>query len=290
MISVIVPLYNKEYSILRAIDSILSQEILPKKIVIVDDGSTDNSFRIVNDEYRNNSIVEIYSKKNEGVSSARNYGLKFIQTEYVSFLDADDEWCPGFISEISKVITNTGANVISTSHEVYCNGKFHKKIMASFHGKITKVDDYFYHASKISLMNSSKVVVQKQLLTDIDGFPEGVTVGEDLYVWARLMEKNSLFFINDVLVRVYRDDDLSRVSRSGNTSYLLKYYSNISKHLRPKNSSKYFFIVFIKHYISSVISSDNEASYAYLEVGTILFGNWVNVLKYIPRRVLMFVF
>lgn len=290
MISVIIPLYNKEYSIFRAVDSVLAQTVLPVKIVIVDDGSTDNSLALVRNRYGNNKLIEIYKKPNGGVSSARNFGLKYINTDYVSFLDADDEWYSNFIKEVANVIVGTGANVISASHSLYCNGVFYKKIMPTFKKKITEVDDYFSQASKVSLMNSSKVVIRKELLFEIGGFPEGMSVGEDLYVWARLMEKESLYFINEVLVRVYREDDLSRLSRSGQVSYLLRYYASMSPYLRPKKSNRYFFVVFIKHYISSVISNDNIASKAYLEVGRVLFGDWVKIFRYIPRRFLLFIF
>ncbi|WP_273212131.1 glycosyltransferase family 2 protein [Runella zeae] len=88
MISVVIPLYNKEKSIKKTIKSVLEQTYKNFELVIVNDGSTDNSIDVVN-EFVDSRII-VYNKKNGGVSSARNYGINVARGEFIMFLDADD--------------------------------------------------------------------------------------------------------------------------------------------------------------------------------------------------------
>ena len=96
MISVIIPLYNKSKLVRRAIDSVLRQDYQDFEVVVVDDGSTDDSARYVR-SYQDSRIHYIY-KENGGVSSARNFGFEKSQGEWIYFLDADDELLPGAFS------------------------------------------------------------------------------------------------------------------------------------------------------------------------------------------------
>src|SRR5574344_1434815 len=90
MISVVIPLYNKERYIERAIRSVLNQSFQDFEIIVVNDGSTDQSVTIVKDI--NDSRIRIINQKNGGVSSARNKGISEAKYAIVAFLDADDVW------------------------------------------------------------------------------------------------------------------------------------------------------------------------------------------------------
>ena len=90
MISVVIPLYNKERYIERAVYSVLSQTFQLFEIVIVNDGSTDGSVSVI--ERMNNPLIRLIHQKNGGVSAARNRGIEEARFEYIAFLDADDEW------------------------------------------------------------------------------------------------------------------------------------------------------------------------------------------------------
>ena len=89
-ISIIIPVYNCEKYISRCLRSIINQTYKNLQIIVVNDGSTDNTLNICEDIARNDSRIEIYSKENGGVSSARNLGLKKVKGDYISFVDADD--------------------------------------------------------------------------------------------------------------------------------------------------------------------------------------------------------
>jgi len=93
--SVVIPLYNKEKDVLKTIQSVLKQSHSKFEIIIVDDGSTDSSIEIIKNI--KDERIRLFSKKNEGVSIARNYGVEKATTEFIAFLDADDYWHPNHL-------------------------------------------------------------------------------------------------------------------------------------------------------------------------------------------------
>lgn len=103
-ITVIIPVYNGEKYIERAIVSVLNQTLQPQKIIVVNDGSSDSTAKICKNLADKNNIIEVVEKKNGGISSARNCGLSFVTTKYVAFLDSDDEYMECFIQEMLNAI------------------------------------------------------------------------------------------------------------------------------------------------------------------------------------------
>lgn len=102
MFSIIIPLYNKRTLIKKSIDSIQSQSCQNFEIIVVDDGSTDDSAIYVKQFV--DSRIKYYYKENGGVSSARNYGIDKANGEWVIFLDADDEMLPDTLSSYERII------------------------------------------------------------------------------------------------------------------------------------------------------------------------------------------
>src|SRR5690606_38944730 len=98
MISVVIPLYNKEVYIKQTIENVLKQSYQEFEILVVDDGSKDNGPAIV--KSFTDSRIKLIQKINGGVSSARNVGIQNAKYEYIAFLDADDIWLPNHLEEI----------------------------------------------------------------------------------------------------------------------------------------------------------------------------------------------
>ena len=94
LLSVIVPIYNVEKYLKQCIESVIKQQLDSYELILVDDGSTDSSKSICDNYSKNNANIKVFHKKNEGASSARNYGLKKASGKYVLFLDSDDWWNP----------------------------------------------------------------------------------------------------------------------------------------------------------------------------------------------------
>ncbi len=188
MISVVIPLYNKEKSIGNTIRCVLAQTFQDFEIVIVDDGSTDNSANVV--KQFTDERIHLMHQENTGVSAARNKGIAEAKGEYIAFLDADDEWLPNHLEELNYLIvefpqckafaTSYVNNIAGVNHNIILN----KMPFAGEHGILV---NYFEVAScSHPPICSITACISKQLLLQIGGFPIGVISGEDLLTWARV--------------------------------------------------------------------------------------------------------
>ena len=188
MISVIIPLYNKEAGIATALRSVLAQTYQDFEIVVVDDGSTDGSVAVV--ETFDDQRIRLIRQQNAGVSAARNRGIAEAKGEYVAFLDADDEWMPGFLTEIralQEVFPNCKAQ--ATNYSFCSNGVKSSTILRKlpFDGEQGVLSNYFEVAScSHPPVCSICVCIERKLLHEIGGFPIGIKSGEDLLTWARI--------------------------------------------------------------------------------------------------------
>ena len=120
MISVIIPIYNVEKYLCRCLDSIISQSYKDLEIILVDDGSPDNSPSICDSYARNDNRIKVIHKTNGGLSAARNTGLKYAMGDFISFIDSDDYIEPkmyeilfNLITKFDSDISMCGCNVIS---------------------------------------------------------------------------------------------------------------------------------------------------------------------------------
>lgn len=112
-ITIVIPLYNKERQISRAICSVQRQTFKDWRLIIVNDGSTDGSAQIARSIIDNR--IEVIDQENAGPGAARNAGIRMTQTQYISFLDADDEWHPEFLETTFRAIQNNDVALVSTS-------------------------------------------------------------------------------------------------------------------------------------------------------------------------------
>jgi glycosyltransferase involved in cell wall biosynthesis len=240
MFSVVIPLYNKELSIKNTIDSVLSQACQDFEIVVVNDGSTDASVKVV--ESINDNRIRLVHQENRGVSAARNKGIKEAKFEWIAFLDGDDIWFPTHLSEIEKMIVQYPSNkVFSTSFEYSDNRKLfkHKRDCNIF-----EVKNYFKEALKEKLMWTSIVVVNKSCFINTTAFNEKLNRGEDLDLWARLTSKYTLVK-NNTVTAVYYVDDNSSLS-NGRSSFHKSIISTIDLKNKTGFERKYFKRLLVK--------------------------------------------
>lgn len=189
MISVIIPLYNKEQQIAETLRSVLAQTFTDFEIVIVDDGSTDRS---VQEALKiQDPRIRLVRQKNAGVSAARNRGVEEARFDLVAFLDADDRWKPEYLQtqyELSQRYPQ--CDVFCCNYEfVHTDGTVHHTIIRKlpFEGQKGILNNYFEVAScSHPPICSISIMVQKTALQHIGGFPIDIRSGEDLLTWATL--------------------------------------------------------------------------------------------------------
>jgi glycosyltransferase involved in cell wall biosynthesis len=295
-ISVVIPLFNKQATIQRALQSIFTQTVQPDEIIVVNDGSTDGSEKVV--AAIHHPLVKLFYQSNSGVSSARNRGIDKSTGEWIAFLDADDEWLPDFIETIITLsFKYPQCSVLATAYRMQypeiCNYILLNRI--PFKTRDGILTNYFQVASKSHPpLHSSSVVVKKTAIQKIGGFPLGVKSGEDLLTWARLainyqigycLTPYSIFTVgssNQILQRserTYQEDKvgpeliklLATVPVSIKEDFK-KYVSHwyrmkASSHLRMNNTGK----IWINAFKSLKYNPINLRIYAYLLVSILPF-------------------
>ena len=188
MISIIIPLYNKEASIATALRGVLAQTFQDFEVVVVDDGSTDGGVAVV--EQFTDPRIRLIRQENGGVSAARNRGIAEARGEHVAFLDADDEWMPEFLEEIAALQIEFSQCRAQATAYVNHNGEEYNPIVLNrlpFKGEYGVLTNYFEVAScSHPPVCSICVCIERALLQEIGGFPVGIKSGEDLLTWARI--------------------------------------------------------------------------------------------------------
>ena len=212
MFSIIIPLYNKPDSIQKTINSVLTQSFCEFEVLVVDDGSTDESVQQVNQI--SDPRIRLIQKTNGGVSSARNRGMKEVTSRYIAFLDADDIWEPDYLMEQKRLIEDfpdasmwgCGYGYISAAGKV----EIDHAMPVGFRGIIP---DYFGMKKKTNIFWTSSVIIDKNVFGKIPTFDERLKMGEDLDVWYRIILNFPVVFYNKTL-SYYRVDAENKAMHS----------------------------------------------------------------------------
>jgi glycosyltransferase involved in cell wall biosynthesis len=205
-ISVIIPVFNREKLIGRAVDSVLHQIRPADKIIVIDDGSTDATLSVLK---RYGDKITIIHQDNQGVSSARNRGIEHAFGDWIALLDSDDEWLPEKLAiQESWIKEHPGFRICQTEEIWIRNGKRvnpmkkHQKI----HG------DIFFPSLKQCLVSPSAVMFHCSLFHETGGFDEDLPVCEDYDLWLRVSVKYPVGLLKEPGILKYggHRDQLSR--------------------------------------------------------------------------------
>ena len=280
MISVIIPLYNKKKSIAQTLESVLAQTYTDYEIIVVDDGSTDNSLQVVKDYCgkfpMSNIQFQIISKPNGGVCSARNRGIQEAKGEYVAFLDADDLWDKEYLTEQVKMIADfPEAAMWGINFAEMNKGKLVRKLETALpDGYRGYVDDYFQMKGRISdLFCSSSVVIRKDVFDKVGLFDERIKYAEDSDMWFRIIATNKVTFFDKYMVFYQWDAENRAMQRKRELRCFLPYY--VGKYREPmfkKNAVFYRWInrwaanLLRRYYFDGDINDKKEAVEAIKEI------------------------
>ena len=188
LISIVIPLYNKAKSVERAVRSVLAQTVADFELIVVDNGSSDGSAEIV--AGIGDSRIRLVVERSRGVSYARNRGISEARGEWVAFLDADDEWMPTFLESCCQLHDKyPQCELLATAYKrCDSDGRMQDIIVSGIPAETDfMLDNYFEVAAQSDPpFCSISVMVRKEALLAVAGFPTGIAQGEDLLTWARL--------------------------------------------------------------------------------------------------------
>jgi glycosyltransferase involved in cell wall biosynthesis len=180
--SVVIPLYNKAEHIGNTVSSVLNQNFRNFELLVVNDGSTDNSLTAVHNF--SDPRIRVFTKLNGGVSSARNYGVRKSGATYVAFLDADDLWEPDYLAEMENLIGRfPNCGLYTSGYKTIENsGVYHagKNVPEGI------VKEYFKTEFHHEFTRLSATIVNKKAFKVAGGFPIGMVSGEDSFFCARI--------------------------------------------------------------------------------------------------------
>ena len=202
-ISAIIPTFNRDNFIEKCVISILNQSKMPEEIIVIDDGSTDNTWNILKElgfsdsEKKQNSLRYIF-QRNKGVSAARNFGIQSSRNEHIAFLDSDDFWLENKSEkQIESLKSNAFRFRLSHTNERW----FRNGLRVNAHAKHKKAGgDIFFNCLKLCCISPSSVIVERSVFDEFGFFDESLPACEDYDFWLRFCAFEKVHFVSESLL------------------------------------------------------------------------------------------
>lgn len=212
-VSVVIPLYNKGHCISRTLNSVLAQTYQNIEIIVVDDGSTDNSPEVVK-TFKDARLILI-TQENKGPGAARNAGLRRATGEYIVFLDADDEWAPNFLQEgVDFLDSHEEVSTISSGY--YDTSKGDREISKFWDRKgvlegIYELSDDIHPDVAVHLLGymiPCTTIAKREIINKYGGFFDTYRClyGEDANLWFKIILNEKIAISRRKLVTIHRED------------------------------------------------------------------------------------
>jgi glycosyltransferase involved in cell wall biosynthesis len=256
--SVIIPLYNKENYIENALKSILDQSFLDYEILIINDGSTDNSISNIN-HLQSDKITVIHHKKNKGLSAARNTGIRNAKGTYVTFLDADDLWKPDFLITIHTLIKQfPQAGIFATNYEELYKDRIVSPKNGTSHlvRNESCIIDFFKYNLQQGIYNHGSVCFHKKVYEKAGYYDENIDFSEDIDFNIRANSQFSLAFCNKVGMS-YNMQSENQLTTSSILHKRIPNFSNYD-HLAEGNLSIKKYLNFEKYVLAKHLKVDKN--------------------------------
>ena len=208
LVSVIIPTYNRGWVVQEAIDSVLDQDFSDYELIVVDDGSDDNTREIL-ESY--GKAITVLQQSNRGVSAARNRGIAEAAGRLIAFLDSDDLWLPRKLTTQVKFFAENADAVINQTQEIWIRNGVRvnpKKRHHKFSGMI------FERSLALCLVSPSAVMIKKCLFDAVGVFDEQLPACEDYDLWLRVSCRYPVHLMDSPLIikRGGHDDQLSKAA------------------------------------------------------------------------------
>ncbi len=197
-VSVVLPTYNRASLLKRAIKSILNQTYQDFEMIIVDDGSTDNTENVVKG-FGNEGIRYISHDNNRGAGAARNTGIKVARGRYIAFLDSDNQWLPEKLEKQMQFIQHKTEDVVVYTD--YWDWENRRHMLS--HRKIQKDGDIHDILLEDNFIDTSTVLVSKECLHKAGLFDETLPRYQDWELWIRLSKYYRFVYLDEPLAKVH---------------------------------------------------------------------------------------
>ena len=177
-----------------ALKSVFAQSFSDYEVLVVNDGSTDETENVLQPWMAG---IRYFKKVNGGPSSARNFGIQHIETEYIAFLDSDDQWEPTFLQVVMKTaLKNPDLSLVTTAHVVEPNGVRRPKIRES-----RLEGDLYSQLFQKNFVTTSAVVVRRECFDKVGLFKEELRQAGDYDMWLRIAKVYPIAFLKEYLCR-----------------------------------------------------------------------------------------
>lgn len=206
-VSVILPTFNRAALVLEAVESVFRQTFQDYELIVVDDGSTDETRKIVA-PYGNR--IRYFFQENRGVSAARNVGIGLAQGRWLAFLDSDDLWLPEKLERQRRFLSERPQALICQTGELWLR-KGKRVNPRKKHRKFS--GDLFAPSLKLCLVSPSAVMIRKDLFEEVGLFDETMPACEDYDLWLRISARYPILLLDEPLV-IKRGGHTDQLSRS----------------------------------------------------------------------------
>ncbi len=226
--SVVIPLYNKQNYVQNTVQSVLDQTYENFELIIVNDGSTDNSLEVV--KKIKSDKIKIVEQKNQGVSVARNTGISNASGKYIALLDADDYWYPHHLIELKKVIQlHPHAGIFCMGYEILIDGNKLEKANYNLKepNKIQLIDDYFNASIINPVIWTSASAFSKEKFKEIGRFDKKLRTAQDLDFFVRAALKFKVSFNPQITMRYHQtsENNLAQSFYNEDRAYFINKFS-----------------------------------------------------------------
>jgi glycosyltransferase involved in cell wall biosynthesis len=232
-VCVVIPAHNAADTLARAIDSVLAQTRPVSEIVVVDDASTDDTAAVAR-TFRAQGVMLVSLHERRGAAGARNAGIAAAGSDWVAFLDADDEWLPAKLERQVEAISrqSDASLVFCASEEFLSDGR---SLGDTFRGGPVSTGENAWKALlRTNFVATPTVAAPRALLLRLGGFDESLEVGEDQDMWIRLALAGQLIYVPERLARVHvRPTSLSAYRAADQSRHMLPM---IERHVRQQGS------------------------------------------------------
>lgn len=218
--SVIMPLYNKAAYVEKAIRSVLEQTYPHYELIVVNDGSKDNSAIIAEELLKDIPNARLINQENAGVAVARNNGVTQAKGDYICFLDADDWWDVSFLQEMQQFIKDyPEAGIWGTNYWYVKKGKTRIAVPCE-----TGYINYpkLYAETSVMPLTSISVCIKKDIFNELGGFPKGIKLGEDFILWSKIALHHKVAFLNKAIA--YYNNDIPASLRATRNLHAPEYH------------------------------------------------------------------